>query len=188
MNIHFVTKNRHKVSEATAVLGKYGIRVVQVKKEKDESKDDDIVKTAKKNALMFAKMLKKPVVVEDTGFFYDDYKDFPGSHPKLMYKSLGYKGLLKLLEGSKKRGAEFRCCLTYSDGKSVKAFIGNLRGRITKKVYGKRCDVMPYERIFIPENHNRALVYMGREEKNRISHRAKAFMKLGDYLCRLKQH
>jgi len=184
MKLYFVTKNKHKVSEADAVLKKYGIAVMQIKEEKIESKDDDYAAIAKKNALMFAKKLKKNAAVEDTGFFYNAYKNFPGSHPKLMYDVLGYKGLLKLMEREKNRKAEFRCCVAYSDGKKARIFVGKLKGRITKKVYGKNRDVMPYERIFIPENYSRALAFMDRKEKNRISHRAKAFMKLGEYLCR----
>lgn len=181
-SIYFVTKNKHKVLEANAVLSRYDIKVIQVKKDKHESKDDDILKTAKKNALMFAKKLKKKVIVEDTGFFFHAYKEFPGSHPRMMYNLLGYKGLLKLLEGEKNRKAEFRTVVAYSDGKKVKTFVGKLEGRITKKVYGKNKKVMPYERIFVPKDYKKPVALMSRILKNKISHRSKAFDKLGRYL------
>lgn len=182
MKIYFVTKNRYKVMEAREVLKKYNIEVVQVRKEKNESKDDDLIQTAEKNALMFAKKLRKKVIVEDTGFFFHAYRNFPGAHPKMMYELLGYKGLLKLLKGVKNRNAEFRTVVAYSDGKKVKSFVGKLLGEVPKKVRGINMDVMPYERIFVPKDNKKALAFMLRKDKNLISHRAIAFKKLGSYL------
>ncbi|NQV08952.1 non-canonical purine NTP pyrophosphatase [Candidatus Woesearchaeota archaeon] len=182
MKLNFVTGNKYKVMEAKAILGKHGIEVVQVKLEKEEPKEFDLKKVAEMNALFFSKKLGEPVMVEDTGLFFHEYKNFPGNHPKLMYETLGYKGLLKLMDGVKDRRAEFRTVVAWCDGKKVKSFVGSVLGEVTNKIHGEKDDVMPYERIIKIDGE--PVTYMSREKKNRISHRAKAFMQLGEYLCK----
>jgi XTP/dITP diphosphohydrolase len=57
-----------------------------------------------------------------------------------------------------------------------------LDGRITMIPYHTDRDVMPYERIFVPKNSVHTISALTREQKNKISHRAKAFEKLAVYL------
>jgi XTP/dITP diphosphohydrolase len=177
--IYFVTKNRHKFEEVKAVLGSSGIKVIQVPEEKDEPKDMSLVDVASTNAKKFYDILKKPVAVEDTGVYFNAYPDFPGNSPKLMFSSLGYKGLLRLLEGED-RHAEFRAAVGFCDERGVKVFEGILRGEISDHVHDPERDVMPYERIFLIGG--KPISAMSREEKNGISHRAAAFRKLAAYL------
>ena len=73
-----------------------------------------------------------------------------------------------------------------SPGKKAKVFEGKLPGRIILKVMKPRTDVLPYERIFVPKGFSKTVVELGFEKKNEISHRAKAFHKLGKFLRRKK--
>ncbi len=103
-----------------------------------------------------------------------------------MFQSLGYEGLLKLLAG-KRRDAFFISCVGFClPNHEPKVFDGRLDGRITMIPYHLDRDVMPYERIFVPKNSVRTISAMSREQKNKISHRAKAFEKLAMYLNRHK--
>ncbi|MFH0876567.1 MAG: non-canonical purine NTP pyrophosphatase [archaeon] len=182
MDILFVTKNSHKFDEAQNILKKYGINLIQIKKDKNEPKELTLAQIAAINAESFYKELKKPVIVEDTGVFFSAYKNFPGNSPKLAFEQLGYNGLLKLLD-HEKRNAYFMtaACLRTKEGSFTS--IGKLSGKISEEVFGKNLDVMPYERIFLYKK--KPLCLMDRVEKNKISHRAKAFNKLGKYIMEL---
>ena len=88
---------------------------------------------------------------------------------------------MRLLVG-KKRGAYFKSVVAYCEPKGLPAlFSGELRGSITAKVHAGGKDVMPYERIFVPGGFTRVIAELP-EVKARISHRVKAFKKLGRYL------
>jgi len=114
MRLYFITKNKHKIQEAKAVFAEYGIDIEQIAQDKKEPKDMNIEQVAKLNAHFFYNKYKKPVIVDDTGVFFHAYENFPGSHPKLMFELLGYKGLLKLVEGENRK-AEFRTVIAYCD-------------------------------------------------------------------------
>ncbi|MCX8147232.1 MAG: non-canonical purine NTP pyrophosphatase [Candidatus Woesearchaeota archaeon] len=181
MKISFVTTNRHKFEEAKKVLSEFDIDLEWVNEELPEY-EECIEEIAKQKARYAAKKLRKAVVVEDTGVFFEAYKIFPGPRPKFVFNSIGYEGIMRLLEG-KMRRAFFKTAVGYCrPGKRPIVFSGIMKGRITKKVFDKNKDVMPYERIFVPENKKKTLSQMSREEKNLISHRAKAFRRLGRFL------
>jgi len=178
-SILLVTQNRHKVEEASAILARFAIKVEQLAEEKTEPKEMPSEEVARMNAEMSYARHKRPLAVEDTGVFFSAYPDFPGSHPKLMFSLLGYKGLLKLLEGED-RTAYFRTVIAYADENGVKVFEGKMVGIISRTVHDIGKDVMPYERILLYKG--RSLSSYTREEKNLFSHRSLAFTRLGEHL------
>ncbi len=183
MKIHFVTKNLHKINEAKEILKEFNIDVEQIAEDKYEPKELSLKDVAEYNAKFFYEKYKKPVIVDDTGVFFKAYKDFPGSHPKLMFDLLGYKGLLKLLEGEN-RDAQFRTCVGYCDENGVRIFDGILKGKIDTKINNADEDFLPYERIFLI--NGRPMSNLSRDEKNKISHRADSLKKLGQFLTQKK--
>ena len=58
--------------------------------------------------------IRKPLIVEDTGFFLDAYKGFPGQHSKWIFQKIGFNGLFKLLE-KKTRKAHFYTVICFID-------------------------------------------------------------------------
>ena len=184
MEITFATQNKHKIEEAKAVLGKHGIKVEQLSVGYVEDKEKPINEIAQSAAQQLANKYKKPIMVDDTAIFFAAYNNFPGANPKLMFNSLGYEGLLKLLAG-KSRDAYFLCCVGFCmPGKKPRVFEGKLEGHITLLPFNMEKEVMPYERIFVPKHATRTLSSMTREQKNAISHRAQAFEKLAAYLLK----
>ncbi|MBU0536796.1 MAG: non-canonical purine NTP pyrophosphatase [Nanoarchaeota archaeon] len=181
MNILFVTTNRHKYEEVRDILSEFGINTEWANKELIEP-DGDIDSIAKAKAKHAAEMLKKPVAVDDTGVFFEAYPNFPGPRPKFVFNSIGYDGIMRLLD-SKSRKAYFRTVVGYCEpGKEPIVFDGVMKGEITEKVFDEDKDVLPYMRIFIADGHELVISSVPVEEKNRISHRSQAFRKLGKYL------
>ena len=185
MKIFFITTNKTKFEEVEDLFKSFGIEVEWINRKYEEDSDDTIEQTAKKAASKLANEFKKPIVLEDTGLFFEAYDGFPGPSPKFVFKTLGYKGIFKLLEGVSRK-AYFQTFAAYCEpGKKPVVFEGKMRGEITAKIFNLRnkdFDFMPYDRIFIPEGKKVTISDMTTEEKNRLSHRSKAFRKLARFL------
>lgn len=180
MKISFATQNKYKYEEVKEILGRFNIEVEHLNIEKPEN-GNTIEEIAKNAAETLANKLKKTVVVEDTGIFFLAYDNFPGIKSKRVFVKIGFEGLLDKLKG-KDRKAQFKTVAAYCEhGKQAKIFVGVINGIIAEEVRCRDKDVLPYEKIFIPEGYDRVWAQIP-EIKEKISHRVKAFEKLGKYL------
>ncbi len=176
--LFFVTGNVNKFNEVKRMLAKAGIEVIQSDLPIVEKKYPTEREVSISKALSAIKVINAPVIVEDTGVYFEAYNNFPGPNAHVVFSGIGYEGLLKLLEG-KERKAFFRTSVAYCrPGEMPITFIGECPGRITESV----SDVIDfdYDAIFIPDGDTRTFSEMGREEKEKYSHRRKAveeFMK-----------
>ncbi len=179
--VYFATSNWGKVQEAKVVLARFGIELKHVKQSKPEDQHKSVEEIASEGAQILANKLKKPIVVEDSGLFFDAYLGFPGTNSHLLFDQLGYKGMLKLLAG-KKRGAEFKTAVGYCEpGKKPKLFVGVVRGKIPLRSVPPFHPMLPYDSIFVPEGYSKAFSITP-HIKDKISARVRAFEKLGKYL------
>ena len=211
MRLIIATGNKHKVEEIRKILGqtktnqkntktkkkiqKKGKKIGKKTKRKQEKielkqiniklhepKSNSVEKIAKAKAKQAFKKIGKPLIAEDTGIYFTALKNFPGTEPKRQYLKLEFKGLLKKIEG-KKRNAFYKTVICFIDEKGkTKTFTGILKGKITKKVFLEKKDVMAYEKIFVPQGKKRVLAFFSRASKNKFSHRAKAAEKLKKFL------
>ncbi|HEU4716986.1 MAG TPA: RdgB/HAM1 family non-canonical purine NTP pyrophosphatase [Bacteroidia bacterium] len=81
--------------------------------------------------------------------------------------------LLREMENVAGREARFRTVIAFYDGKNGKLFEGVVEGRIAHSPRGS--NGFGYDPLFIPGNSDRTFAEMELAEKNRNSHRAKAF-------------
>jgi len=182
MKLLFATGNKHKIEEMTPILSEAGVELEQVKIDYPEDRDKTIQEIAKSGAKYCCEKLNKPVIVEDTGIFFNAYPNFPGSAPKYCYHALGYEGLYKLIKGEDK-GMKFVSVIGYCEpGKEPIIFEGEWKGKMSDKPQNMDADVMPYERIFIGDGAGKTSSELTREEKRKFSHRSKATKKLTAYL------
>lgn len=187
MSIIFVTTNNSKFEEVSQVLSEFNIRIKQLNESYPEDHDKTISEIAKESAEYLANKLKQPVIVDDTGVFFDCYKDFPGPVAKFVFQNLGYEGLFKLLKGTDKKG-HFETAAAYCDpGGIPQVFLGRMDGEFIIKKELKDPKFMPYMQIFIPKGFDRVISELTVGEKNSISHRAAAFRKLGQFLKNKRQ-
>ena len=180
--IYFVTTNKHKFEEVQDVLKDYPIELEQLDLEYEENHDLGMEEIAKTAAKKLANKLNKPIILEDTGLFFEAYPGFPGALPKFVITTLGYKGIFKLLEGESKK-AYFQTVAAFCEpGKEPVTFEGKLYGEFTNKVHNKDKDTMPYNRIFKVKGEDRTISDMTLQEFNAVSHRAKVFRKFGEFI------
>jgi XTP/dITP diphosphohydrolase len=182
--IYFVSSNRHKAKQAKAVFKEFGIGVSWIKRSYDEASDDNMRQISEKAAEKLSSELKKVVFVEDTGIFFDAYNEFPGALAKFTYNSIGYDGIFRLLKG-KSTKAKFVSVVGYCEPKKKpKLFTAEMKGRIIFEVRCRSKDVLPYERIFVPNGKKKVLGELKIEEKYTLLHRTKAFRKLAIFLSK----
>lgn len=184
----FATNNLHKLEEVRDILGG-SFRIASLK---EIGCTDDIPETAdtlEGNALQKARYVKEK-------FGYDCFADDTGLEVKALGGAPGifsarYAGpghdseanmrkLLKELEGKTNRQAQFRTVIALLlDGQEY-TFDGIVRGEILAERRGTAG--FGYDPVFVPEGYTETFAEMGSEEKNRISHRARAVKKLADFL------
>ena len=75
----------------------------------------------------------------------------------------------------------FTCCLTLLNfDKKPRHFVGKMRGKISTKIEG--INGFGYDPIFIPNGYKTSVASLSQKEKNMISHRYHALMKLVKFL------
>lgn len=175
------TRNRHKYSEAKTILSDFGFNLGLLEINRVEIQADDPAEIA----IFSLKHIPddgKPILVEDAGLFIDYYRDFPGPYSSHTLRTIQLPGVLKLMEDVENRGAYFKSVVALRRKGHIKSFCGVVRGSIAHVIRGIRG--FGYDPIFIPsEGDGRTFGEMTPQEKNALSHRAKAFRSLGERLA-----
>jgi XTP/dITP diphosphohydrolase len=179
----FVTGNVHKFNEARRALAKYKISTAMLNLETVEIQDDNLENIARVSAIDAAKKSNLPVFVEDAGLFITALNGFPGPYSSYVYRTMGTRGILKLMGNEKNRDAYFLSAVAFStpqDQSDPKTFVGRIEGRITHEEKGKQG--FGYDPIFEPLGGNgKAFAEMTTIEKNKYSHRAQALSKFANW-------
>ena len=175
----FATGNVNKVREASLILSRFniGIRPVDVRKVEIQSDSiEEIVEYALRASCM------DWLVVEDDGLFIEALRGFPGPYSSYVYRTIGLEGVLKLMEGASNRSAYFKSVVGLCMGGRIYLFTGVVKGMIAGEIRGSLG--FGYDPIFIPEGYDKTFAEMGPVEKSRISHRARAFTSLAEFLAK----
>ncbi len=188
MRLIFATNNAHKLAEVQAVLGdRYTLvtpREVGVTEDIPETQE-----TLEGNASQKSHYLNSRTGLEcfadDTGLEVEALGGEPGVH-SARYATDGHdfaannRLLLKNLEGKDNRRARFRTVISLIRGGREHLFEGIVEGRIIDSERGG--EGFGYDPLFIPDGFDRTFAEMSTEEKNSVSHRARAVKKLADFL------
>lgn len=172
--VTLITSNPQKAFEIAQALRQYHIRLIHKAIDLPEVKDLKIETVVRDKAEKAYALLRQPVLVDDTGIFFIGYKDFPGAYAKFAFRTLGFKGLFRLIQP----GARAYFC-SYLGFKAkanqpVQVFRGICRGRLITTLRGKRKAKMPYDNIFIPDGDTLTFSQMSVQGKQRYDHRSKA--------------
>ncbi len=180
MKILFATSNRNKLKEANAVLSKYGIKVEMLNKRKLEIQSDNIEEIAKYSALELFKEVKAPLITEDSALSIKALNGFPGPYSAYVFKTIGNKGILKLMENKLNRESVFKAAVFFCSSNIQKCFIGVTKGKIAFEERGKFG--FGFDPIFIPDDYpKKTFGEMSIEEKSLYSHRGKAMVKFAKW-------
>jgi XTP/dITP diphosphohydrolase len=179
--IWFATGNRHKVQEAAEILAPYGIKLEHYPLERVEIQADDPAEIAAYSLSQVDD--PRPICVEDAGVAVDRWGGFPGPYSSYVLERLGNLGILKLMSGEANRKAHYISAIAYRDESGVHTFCGIVEGEIANSIRGT--NGFGYDPIFIPtEGEGFTFGEMSPVAKNRISHRARAFRALAEWLIK----
>ncbi len=183
------TRNAHKTREFSDILGS-GFAVRDLSAELDAPGVEETGRTFAENAILKAVTISRQfpalVVGDDSGLEVDVLGGAPGVY-SARYAGPGATdtdNLRRLLrEVSSHRGAgpltaRFRCVLAVArNGELLGTFEGAMEGTIVETPRGHFG--FGYDPIFLPAGSARTCAELLPEEKNRISHRARATELLG---------
>jgi len=176
--IFFITSNQSKLAEANNIAKDYNVKIVGKEIKLPElmipSEEEIIIEKAN---YAFEK-IKKPLIVDDAGIYFEAYQNFPGAFTKFIIKFLSFDGIFKLLEG-KNRKAYFQCIIGFMDKNLDQPllFKGICRGKIAEKVSEVFDPNFEFNSIFIPEGETRTLSEIPIEGRKKYSHRIRALEK-----------
>ncbi len=175
MVVYLITSNKEKLREFEEILG---FKLKHINLDLDEIQAIEVEKVVEHKARQAFAKIKKSVIVEDTGLYFEALNGLPGALVKLFNQAVGYRNLCKLL--NKNRRAKAKTVIGYFDGKKYRKFVGEISGSISRKAKGKTN--FGWDIIFIPEGHKRTFAQMTAGEKNKISMRKIALEKLRKFL------
>lgn len=173
--ITFITGNKHKVIEAENIFKDYDINLEHIDLGYCEPQGS-LEKVAKFGAKYACHKLNKPVIVEDAGLFIKALKGFPGTYSSYVQETLGNNGILKLLENTDDRYAEFRSVIGYcAPNSEPKIFLGKVSGEIACCEKGNLG--FAFDPIFYVPNKHSTFGELTTEQKNQFSHRKNSLEK-----------
>jgi XTP/dITP diphosphohydrolase len=190
MRLCFATNNKKKLEEISSWLGPewevLSLEAIGCHEELPETGETLEANSAQKAAYVW-EHYGIACFADDTGLEVEALGGEPGVY------SARYAGdhrsnadnmqlLLQKLKGAQNRAARFRTVLTYISAAGRHQFEGEVRGTIIETGRGEKG--FGYDPLFVPEGHSRTFAEMPLEEKNTMSHRARAMKKLVDFLKR----
>ena len=192
MKLVFATQNENKAKEIQSLLPEY-FKIITLKDIRCFDEIPETSETLEGNSLLKASFISETYnlncFADDTGLEIEALDNRPGVYsaryagPEKSAAANINKVLLEL-EGKTARNAQFRTIITLILNKSTFTFEGIVRGEIISEKRGE--NGFGYDPIFVPEGEVRTFAEMSLEEKNKHSHRARAFQKMIEFLNELK--
>ncbi len=186
------SNNKDKLSEIRKVFENEDLRILSLKDIGLEIEVTEDQETLEGNALKKAKEIfeisKIPTISDDTGLFVKALNDEPGVYSsRYAGENVSYddncQKLIKNMEGipEKEREAYFKTVICfYAKRDKYYFFEGTCNGKIINQK--REAEGFGYDPLFIPDGYNKTFAEMNEYEKNKISHRGKALMKLKEFI------
>jgi XTP/dITP diphosphohydrolase len=182
--ILFATNNIHKFNEARKVLSEYKIATGMLRVKSLEIQSGSLEEIAEASVIDAFRKCNLPIIVEDAGLFVEALNGFPGPYAAYVYKTIGNKGLLQIMENVESRKAKFESAIAYCSMRSESpiCFKGEVHGEITNEERnGEDESGFGFDPVFQPENSDKTFAEMTVTEKNKYSHRANALRKFAEW-------
>ncbi len=189
MKIVLASLNKHKVKEINEIIrnltNNQEIEFVLPPEGFDPVEDGE---TFEENSYIKARaaweISKNWSLADDSGLCIDALGGKPGIY-SARYEETPQKRIdrvLRELQGVKNRSARFKCCMTLinPEGEKVFSCTGICEGSIAEKQSGTHG--FGYDPIFLIRGSGETMADLPDNEKNRISHRARALGQVAEYL------
>jgi len=186
----FFSKNQNKYLEIISFFKNTSLTIINLNNFSEIKSPIESGGTFEENAKIKSsyglEKLNTPCFADDSGICIDALDSLPGiDSKKFIEKNDGIKNTFNLIISAVKKTFQFKAhfqtsiCLSLTSEKHI-IFNGIVSGKISldpKGSYG-----FGYDPIFIPNGQKKTFAEMTKKEKNKISHRSVAIIKLKKYL------
>jgi XTP/dITP diphosphohydrolase len=193
MKLVFASANENKVAEIRSMLPEN----FTVSSLKDLNITEEIPETSatiEGNAMQKTNYLVSKYNIDcfsdDTGLEIEALNGEPGvlsarfaGSEKSAEKNMAL--VLEMLSNQTNRKAQFKTVIALSIHEKIHLFEGIVKGEIRNEKSGS--EGFGYDPIFEPENCGKTFAEMTLEEKNKMSHRKRAFQKMIDFLNKMNE-
>ncbi len=187
MKIVFASNNAHKLEEVRKILAP--MEVLGLREVGFDSEIDETGTTLEANSMLKAQVVWQWLVeqgidttmwgvfADDTGLEIAALGGAPGVYSarwagEPSNDARNRQKALCELTGVQDRSARFRTVITWMDARGAQQVEGIVKGRMAEEESGE--GGFGYDALFIPEGHHATFAALPAEEKNAISHRARA--------------
>ena len=183
MKVILASQNQHKLVELSAILSQLGFEIALESEYGLDIEVEETGTTFEENSLLKAEAVMKasglPVLADDSGLMVDALHGAPGVYSaRYGHKASDKERTAYLLENMKdvpeeRRGAKFVCVITclFPDGRKIVAR-GECPGVIARAPHGE--NGFGYDPVFYLPELGMTYAELPSEQKNAISHRARA--------------
>jgi XTP/dITP diphosphohydrolase len=184
--IIFATKNLGKVREVSHIIGDKDFELLSLNDFNNvgEVKEDGSTfeENAIKKAIHVFDNYLMPVLADDSGLVVEQLEGDPGvlsaryAGKNVTDEENNKKLISKLLLFPQPHKAKFVCSAVFFDGCNLLKAEDEIVGQVIHEPRGT--NGFGYDPLFIPDGYIQTTAELNLDEKNKISHRAKAFKKL----------
>lgn len=175
MTLKFITGNDNKFKEAKQILG----NIEKIVLDLPEIQELDAKKIIEYKLQEAMKTQEEEFFCEDTSLYIKSLNDLPGPLVKWFLEAGGPEGIYNMVRNYSDKSAIAKTIIGYTDGKDTKYFEGEIDGII---VYPVAKTDFGWDPLFQPKGYKKTFAEMTSEEKNIMSMRKKALIKLKTYL------
>ncbi|WP_369387241.1 non-canonical purine NTP pyrophosphatase [Streptomyces sp. CG1] len=173
LTVTMCTGNEGKFRTAQEHLAPWGVEVEQTVLELDEIQTTSVAVIAQHKARQAFELLRRPLFVEDSGFFIDEFKGWPGPMVKHALEAFGPDGLTHLAALTRTRSCRFASAAVYVDADGeLHTFADDTRSPGTIAPVPDRGDGprswSDLWSIFIPDGASTTLAALPAEEQHRV--------------------
>ena len=147
----------------------YSNDVTSMRADLTEVQSLDVMDVVHRKAQDAYAKLRRPVLVDDSGFAIRAWNGLPGALVTWFLASVGVRGILEMAAGLTDRTATVTTAIGYADADGVRVFSGSRAGTITTEPRGG--GGYGYDSIFVPEGSDLTYAEMSSDQKNAVSHR-----------------
>ena len=179
MKIYFLSNNQGKIKEVKEILSikDFEIEGYSTKISEIQSNNEEMI--VRDKVIKAFKKIKKPLFVEQTGLYIEDFGNLPGGLTQIVWDSLQADKFCDYFGTRKNTKPKAMTTIGYCDGKKIKIFTGSIMGNIVDKPRGDQS--FQWDCVFQPEGYDKTFAEMG-DFKNQISMRKIALDEFKKYL------
>jgi len=178
MTLYFITGNKNKFGEVSAILP----NIEQLDIDLPEIQDIDAREIIKAKLLGVLNYRQAEFIVEDTSLYFECLNGLPGPLIKWFMKTIGNEGLFNIVEKLGNTKAEAKTIGGYAKKpEEIYYTEGCIKGSI---VSPKGKSGFGWDPIFQPDSFDKTFAEMTLKEKNSVSMRKIALEKLKEFIAK----